>query len=250
MNKHKLALNGDSEQTTISLGFEFTLVFQPIVDVANHCIFGYEALVRGPNNESALSVLSQVNDTNRAKFDQSVSVKAIQLAHQLELKGLIGVNFFGDAADQPVAAIIAIIEAAKASNWPSHHILFELTQGERVDEAHLIQIFSEFKKINFKTAIDHFGAGYVSLRLLTQLKPDIIKLDMTLVRNIESEKEKQSTVMGILSMCKGLGISVIAKGVETSEEYLTLSYLGVSLFQGYLFAKPSFERSININDLV
>lgn len=77
-----------------SLGIDFTMAFQPIVDTENKTIFGYEALARGINNEGADSILNQLNDSNKYKFDQAIRVKALDLAKTLNLQGMLSINFY------------------------------------------------------------------------------------------------------------------------------------------------------------
>lgn len=224
------------------LGIEFTMAFQPIVDVSNQSIFGYEALVRGINNESAATILSQLNDSNRYCFDQAIRVKAIDLAKRLGLQGMLSINFLPNAVYKPETCIRATLEAAAEMDFPTDRIMFEVTEGEKVlDNDHLKSIFIEYKKHRFTTAIDDFGAGYAGLNLLADWQPDIIKLDMSLTRNINNDNVRRALVFGIIAICKELGIKVIAEGIETKEECLTLIDEGVTLFQGYLFARPGFE---------
>lgn len=224
------------------LGIDFTMAFQPIVDTEAKTIFGYEALVRGINNEGAETVLSQLNDTNRYHFDQSIRVKAIDLASSLGLKGMLSINFLPNAVYRPETCIRATLEAAAGLGFPTDRIMFEVTEGEKVlNHEHLRNIFVEYKKHNFTTAIDDFGAGYAGLNLLADWQPDVIKLDMSLTRNIDSDHIRQSIVFGILAVCRKLSIRVIAEGIETKGEYQALANEGVTLFQGYLFARPGFQ---------
>ena len=224
------------------LDINFTMAFQPIVDIFNKTIFGYEALVRGPNNESAASILSQLNDNNRYQFDQAIRVKAIQLAKKLGLQGMLSINFLPNAVYRAESCIRATLEAAAEMDFPTDRIIFEVNESEEIlDNDHLRNIFTEYKKHRFVTAIDDFGAGYAGLNLLANWQPDIIKLDMSLTRNVNSDRVRRALVFGIISICKVLNIKVIAEGIETVEECLTLADEGVILFQGYLFARPSLE---------
>lgn len=235
----------------LGLDFEFSMAFQPIVDVEKRNVFGYEALVRGPSNESANFVLDRLNDRNRYRFDQQIRVKAIDLATQLGLSGMLSINFFPNAVYKPETCIRATLEAARERNFPLERIMFEVTEGEKVtDHAHLSAIFKEYKKHNFTTAIDDFGAGYAGLNLLADWQPDIIKLDMALTRGIDSDRVRRALVFAILGACRELSIRVIAEGVETVEECMTLMDEGVTLFQGYLFSKPGFEALPAIPDAI
>lgn len=231
------------------LEIKFTMAFQPIVDYQKKSIFGYEALVRGPNKEGADYVLSQVNDANRYKFDQAIRVKALDLAKKLNLQGMLSINFLPNAVYRPETCIRATLEAANELDFPTNRIMFEVTEGEKViDHDHLKKIFIEYKKQNFTTAIDDFGAGYAGLNLLADWQPDVIKLDMSLTRNIDSDRVRRSLVFGIIAVCKELSIQIIAEGIETKEERDTLYAQGVHLFQGYYFARPGFECLPEINE--
>lgn len=224
------------------LGIAFTMAFQPIVNVKDKTIFGYEALVRGPNQEGADFILSQLNDSNRYKFDQAIRVKALDLAKKLNIQGMLSINFLPNAVYRPETCIRATLEAAAELNFPTDRIMFEVTEGEKVkDHDHLRNIFVEYKKQNFTTAIDDFGAGYAGLNLLADWQPDVIKLDMSLTRNIHNDKVRRSLVFGIIAVCKELSIKIIAEGIECAEECQTLYEQGVYLFQGYHFAYPGFE---------
>lgn len=231
------------------LEIKFTMAFQPIVDYEEKKIFGYEALVRGPNNEGADFILSQVTDTNRYKFDQAIRVKALDLAKKLNLQGMLSINFLPNAVYRPETCIRATLEAAKELDFPTSRIMFEVTEGEKVlDHDHLKNIFVEYKKQNFTTAIDDFGAGYAGLNLLADWQPDVIKLDMSLTRNIHNDRVRRSLVFGIIAVCKELSIQMIAEGIESKEERDTLYAQGVRLFQGYYFARPGFECLPEINE--
>lgn len=224
------------------LGIKFTMAFQPIVNFHEKNIFGYEALVRGIDNEGAGHILSQVTDSNRYKFDQAIRVKALDLAKKLDLQGMLSINFLPNAVYRPETCIRATLEAAAELDFPTNRIMFEVTEGEKVkDHDHLKNIFIEYKKQNFTTAIDDFGAGYAGLNLLADWQPDVIKLDMSLTRNIHNDRVRRSLVFGIIAVCKELSIQIIAEGIETREERDTLYSQGVHLFQGYYFAKPGFE---------
>ena len=110
------------------------------------------------------------------------------------------------------------------------------------DHDHLKGILGEYTRRGFKTAIDDFGAGYSGLNLLAEFQPDIIKLDMALLRNIDRDPVRQAIVRGILGVCQALNIEVIAEGVETVAELTFLRGIGVYLFQGYLLARPAYEQ--------
>lgn len=224
------------------LGFQFDYAYQPIVDVARRGIYAHEALVRGPQGEGALSVLAQVNEANRYRFDQACRVKAIKTAAQLGLAERVSINFLPNAVYKPEVCIRTTLEAARAHGFPTERIIFEVTEGERVEDGPwLATILREYQRCGFLTAIDDFGAGYAGLTLLADFRPDIVKLDMALVRGVDASRSRQAITRGMVRICAELGIQVIAEGVETASERDFFLSEGVTLMQGYLFGRPGFR---------
>jgi EAL domain-containing protein (putative c-di-GMP-specific phosphodiesterase class I) len=224
------------------LDFAFTFAFQPVVDVPEQTIYSYEALVRGRHGESADWVLDQVNDENRYRFDQDCRVAAIALAARLGIETNLSINFMPNAVYRPENCIRTTFAAAQKYGFPIERILFEVVENDVLAEAsRLVEIMSAYRRFGFTTALDDFGAGFRDLELLVRFQPDVLKLDMDLVRGIESDRARQAVVHGILVTCAELDIRVLAEGVETLAEYAWLSDAGIDLFQGYLFARPGFE---------
>jgi EAL domain-containing protein (putative c-di-GMP-specific phosphodiesterase class I) len=225
-----------------TLGFAFTYAYQPIVDLESRSIFAHEALVRGVGGEGAQSVLGRVDDANRYRFDQTCRTKAIKGAAALGMTERLSINFLPNAIYKPEACIRTTLAAARAYGFPLDRIIFEATEGDPVeDAARLANIFREYKRMGFLTAIDDFGAGYAGLTLLAEFQPDIVKIDMALVRGVDTSKSRQAITHGIMRTCNDLGVQVIAEGVETAEERDFFYSMGVRLMQGYLFSRPAFE---------
>jgi EAL domain-containing protein (putative c-di-GMP-specific phosphodiesterase class I) len=222
---------------------DFTMAFQPIVDVEIDQIYAYEALVRPVGGGTAAEILEQINHSNRYAFDQSCRVRAIELAARLDMKSILSINFLSNAVYQPAACLRKTLEAAQRVGFPVDHLMFEVTENEPVrDVAHLKSIFTEYKRRGMITAIDDFGAGHSGLNMLADFQPDIVKIDMALTRNIDGDRVRLAITRAVMSLCKDLGITVIAEGVETVNEAASLRELGVRLFQGYLFAMPAIEQ--------
>ena len=134
------------------------------------------------------------------------------------------------------------LDAARRAGLPNHMILFEITENERLrDPRHLRDIVSSYRGMGFKVAIDDFGAGHSNLDLLAGFQPDLLKLDMHLTRGIDSDPGRQAILRSMIGLCRELGIGLVAEGVEQAAEYRTLRALGVTLFQGYLFARPGLR---------
>lgn len=229
---------------------DIRMAFQPIVDSAQRSVFAYEALVRGPAGEGAVSVLSQVNHENRYAFDQKCRVVAIETAARIGLTDPISINFMPNAVYKPENCIQTTLWAADKCNFPVENIIFEFTEGELVsDLQHLKNIFDEYAKQGFRTAIDDFGSGYSGLIRLADLRPDIVKLDMELIRDIHMHPRRRKIVSAILALCEDLEIQLLAEGIETAAEYNCLADLGIEVFQGYLFGKPTLERFHAVDEI-
>ena len=232
------------------LDFNFSMAFQPIVNVKDKSVFAHEALVRGPEGESATEVFSHVNPSNLYRFDQSCRVKAIKLAAALNVPGLLSINFMPNAVYKPELCIRTTLQAAETYGFPVEKILFEVTESERItDLPHLRNIFRHYKERGFTTAIDDFGAGYAGLNLLAQFNTDLIKLDIDLVQGIATDPTRRAIARGIIQVCRELNIDVIAEGVEVRDDVQTLSDMGVELFQGFYFARPGLESLPKIHNL-
>jgi EAL domain-containing protein (putative c-di-GMP-specific phosphodiesterase class I) len=227
------------------LPFAFTMAFQPIVDLGRRRVWGYEALVRGPAGESAASILAQVTDETRYKFDQACRVKAIELAGRMlpDDDTMLSINFMPNAVYEPAACIRASLEAARRVGLRQERLMFEFTEDERVtDPAHTARIIAEYKRQGFLTALDDFGAGYSGLNLLANFQTDLIKIDMALIRGVDTDRVRQAIVAAIVGMARALNLQVIAEGVETDAEIMILHAAGIVLFQGYRLARPQLER--------
>jgi EAL domain-containing protein (putative c-di-GMP-specific phosphodiesterase class I) len=229
------------------------MAFQPIVDMETMEPFAYEALVRGLDGAPAGEILGKVTPANRYAFDQKCRVKAIETAVRhgiLDTNARLSINFLPNAVYSPKACIQLTLRTAAATGLPSDRLVFEFTENEEmVDPAHVADIVRSYRQMGFGTALDDFGAGHAGLNLLARFQPEIIKLDMELIRGIEASLARRVIVDGVARMCRKLGITLIAEGVETEEELSALRELGIRYVQGYLLGKPAFEALPAINRL-
>lgn len=228
------------------VGFELpiTMAFQPIADIRTETVFAYEALVRGQDGRGADEVMAQVSPENRYAFDQLCRTTAIDLASRLDLASngaCLSINFLANAVYEPRACIRATLAAAVRTGFPLDRIIFEFTEQEALDADHILNILRVYRAMGFKTAIDDFGAGYAGLGLLSKFQPDIVKLDMALIRDIDTDGVKRTIVRNTLNLLRDLDIQAVCEGIETRGEYDVLCDLGVSLMQGYLLARPEVE---------
>ena len=221
---------------------DFTFAYQPIVDIRTRDSIAYEALVRGPGNQSAFHIFSQVKPENLYIFDRECRVYAIALAARLGLACDLNLNLLPKSLYSAKDNILSTIEAAHQNNIALERIVLEVTEGEVIgDQSRFNELVNEYRSMGLRVAIDDFGAGYSGLNLLADFQPEQLKLDKELVRGIPGRGPRQAIVRAIVQVCCDLGIDLIAEGVEDADEYTWLCDEGVHLFQGYFFARPGFE---------
>ncbi len=220
----------------------FTYAFQPIVDVVTGKAFSYEALIRGKNNEPPNFIFSQINDSKLVEFDQLARNSAIKLATDLGINCNLNLNFLPRCMQYSDKYITETLIEAKKFSLPVERLIVEVTEEQAIiDKKTFTKCVNICRKLGVQVSLDDFGAGHSNLNLLVELVPDQIKLDMYLVRGIDSNGPRQVIVKAVVDVCTALGIDVIAEGVETIDEYFWLKQHDIFLFQGFLFAKPGFE---------
>ena len=144
---------------------------------------------------------------------------------------------FGDADN---GTEHSTLNAIRAAGLRPDRVVFEVTEADRItDLKHLKSVLDFYRDAGFKVALDDLGSGYSSLNLVHQLRPDIVKLDMELVRDVHKDEYKAIIAQKILELTQHLGITTVAEGVETREELAWVREHGADFVQGYLIAKPA-----------
>ena len=231
---------GDQAGLVTSFGHALETLYtayQPIVSWSKRSVVAYEALLRcrEPNLPhpgavlDAAERLGRVHELGRAT--RSSAIKALPRLSQdvtlflnLHPSDLLDPQLF--ATDGPLAAV-------------ADRIVLEITERATLHEMNDVRSrIASLRKLGFRIAIDDLGAGYAGLTSFTLLEPDIVKLDMALVRDVHREPKKRTLVRTMIAMCKELGIIVTSEGIETPEERDELARSGCDLMQGYLFARP------------
>lgn len=222
-----------------------TSYFQPIVRVDEpESIFAYEALLRG-EKEGEIVTAGSILDAARGcdmlfQVDREARLSAIRTASELAIKEKVFVNFLPAAIYDPKTCLRTTEREIERSGLTAEQVVFEVVETERVTNAsHLLNILQHYRERGFKIALDDLGAGFSSLNLMNKLRPDYIKLDMELVREVQQDSFKAVVLGRLLDMGKALGIETIAEGVETPEEFDWLARNGATYAQGYLFARPA-----------
>ncbi len=173
------------------------------------------------------------------QFDEEGRLVAVQMAADLEIDCFLSLNFLPRSLQVSPSAVLSTLRAADQHGVGADRIILEVSEGEAIDDTR--GFVSRVKDLGCRIAIDDFGAGYSGLNLLADFQPDLIKIDMNLVRDIVNCGPRQAIVRAIIQACKELDIDVVAEGVETTDEFHWFEDQGVRLFQGFLFAKAQFE---------
>ncbi len=227
------------------LGFTLRTAFHPILDLEGERVFAYEALVRGDKGEGAAEVIGRVTPEQMYSFDQACRVTAIReavAAGIIDTGAGLSINFLPNAVYSPKACIQLTLATARETGFPPNRLIFEFTENEKIETAHLQSIIAAYRALGFSTAIDDFGAGHAGLGLLADLPTDLVKLDMALVRGIDREPRRRAITEMAVNLIRRLGADVIAEGVETPSELEVVRLLGVRFVQGFLFGKPALGR--------
>ena len=223
--------------------FEFDIAFQAIFDMGADSVWGYEALVRGPNGESAAEVIAGIPDPAIYAADQHCRETAIALAASHGLTDYLSVNFLRGSLLAPENYIAETLACADRHGFPINRLMLEFSETEQVqdiDESR--RAVNQHIARGFLTAMDDFGAGYQGLSLLCDVRPDVIKMDMSLIRNVDQDPRRAKIVAAIVQLCRDLDIKPVCEGIETQGELDCLMALGVSHFQGFLLARPQINQ--------
>ena len=230
--------------TQPSVSFKsYSHAYQPIIHAPTNSIFTYEALIRGRDNEPAWTVLQQVDPSERQLFEAECCNAAVTLASRMGLSTRLNLNYSPSTLQSSKSVLKSLLTTALQCQILTEQIVVEILEKEIVQAFEDFRIaLNSYRGSGLAFAIDDFGAGYAGLNLLAEFQPDFVKLDMNLVRGIESNGPRQAIVRGIQRTCLDLGIDIIAEGVETAEEYAWFRSNGIEFFQGFLLAKPAFEQ--------
>ena len=242
--RHHLELRMDL--TTALARNEFSLVYQPIIATCGQRISGVEALLRW--NHPHLGLVSPVDFIPIA--EQSGQITAIG---EWVLKTACAEAATWDyGADAPyisvnVAApqlrcenfIDLILSTLAETNLPPARLLLEITESMLVeDSANARTVLTRLRDLGVRIAIDDFGTGYSSLAYLRSLCVDVVKIDQSFIRDLDTNTDHQALTRTILALAEGLEMTAIAEGVETDHEFVELSRLGCSYAQDFLFSRP------------
>jgi len=226
-----------------------TTWFQPIVD-ANGNLYAHECLLRGlDDHDHAVSpapLFAMATDANFLfTLDRLARITAIRNAAKRNLPEKIFINFSPNSIYEPEYCLRTTWAEIRKSNLKPENIVFEVVESEEIrDIDHLNRVLAEYRDNGFKIALDDVGAGYNSLQQIAGIHPDFVKIDMTLIRNVDKDGIRANIVASLIELSKKSGILTIAEGIETEAEYRWLIDNGIDYLQGYFIARPSADPTI------
>lgn len=218
-------------------------LFQPIISLSERRIIGYEALSRGPSNSplhSPIALFAVARQAGRLnELEIACRESACRRFNEQQLPGKLFLNVSPEslleAAHQPGRTL----QLLQDFGIPPSQVVIELTEQTPTDDFQLLQnALHHYRAMGFSIALDDLGAGYSSLRLWSELRPDYVKIDRHFIDGIHQDALKREFVGSIMQIAKASRAQVIAEGIELSEELAVLTDMGVDLVQGYLLCRP------------
>jgi len=244
--RQALALLGMSGGTSDRAGLEGSferalnglwIAFQPIVRASNRSVFGYEAFLRSdeptlPNPHQVLDAAQRLGELPR--LGRAVRDRTAAVARESDQAPALFVNLHPQDLMDP-----DLFDSNSPLGSIADRVVLELT--ERASVGSIEEMRSKIallRERGFRIAVDDLGAGYAGLNSFALLEPEIVKLDITLVRDIDTSPVKQKLINSMTALCEDMGLAIVAEGVETPSERDMLVELGCDLLQGYQFARP------------
>lgn len=223
---------------------DLTVLAQPIMNLHSGEVFGWEILTRGPQNTPYHSPLDLFEFAYQAdllsQMEFVVFKKAFQEIAALGIQEQVFINVTAITITHPL--FLHHIQSLLAENprLSARKIIFELTERHAIrDYMHMSNVLRKLRELGFRIAVDDAGAGYSSLQSISELVPDIIKIDKSVIQNIDQVSVKQSMLKALLYFAETINCQVVAEGVEREEEADVLFQHQVDMGQGYYFAKPA-----------
>ncbi|KMJ58843.1 hypothetical protein AB685_07115 [Bacillus sp. LL01] len=222
---------------------DITLLAQPIMDVSKGGIKAWELLTRGPKSslmENPLQLFSIAKQTNRLfSLEMLILEKAFQLIYQCKMKEAIFINFTPTTLNE-VELIEKVLTLLK--KYPEiipRNIAIEVTEQDSTDGLkNFERNIQALRELGFQIAVDDTGAGYASFHTINRIMPDIIKIDRSVIQDIDKNQVKERMLQGLLLIAHETGSLVVAEGIERQEEVQVLSKHKVDMAQGYFYARP------------
>ncbi|MFT6463425.1 bifunctional diguanylate cyclase/phosphodiesterase [Halopseudomonas sp.] len=223
-----------------------SVLFQPIVSMVQQRIVGYEALSRGPSNSSLHSPLTLFATARQCglltELEMLCRRKAVIAFSRMQLPGSLFLNVSPESLLEKQHYPGRTLAMLKSCGMTPDQVVIELTEQAPIDDFALLQsALVHYREMGFRIALDDLGAGYSSLRLWSELRPDFVKIDRHFIDGIHLDPLKREFVGSILNLAKASQAHIIAEGIEQTEELQVLEEMGVDWVQGYWLGRPETQ---------
>lgn len=243
LQQSRLAIRNKERLQEIIVNENIQTVFQPIVDLRDMSILGYEALSRGPVNtefETPIMLFALARETGLLfELDRLCRKKALQNAKTISSDKLVFVNTLPNTIHDPEFRGKYLKDFLKDINIRPSNIVFEITEGAAIENYGLFrEAVKYYTDLGISVAIDDTGTGYSTLESIIEIRPQYLKFDISMIKNIDKSIIKRELLKALISVSNHIKAKVIAEGIETYEELNALIKLGVHIGQGFIFSRP------------
>ncbi|MCL5042521.1 MAG: EAL and GGDEF domain-containing protein [Gammaproteobacteria bacterium] len=223
-----------------------TILFQPILSITQKRIMGYEALTRGPSNSPLHSPLTLFSAARHwgllTELEMLCRAKAVEAFSRMQLPGRLFLNVSPESLLEKQHYPGRTLAMLTAVGMSPEQVVIELTEQAPIENFGLLHsALFHYRDMGFAIALDDLGAGYSSLRLWSELRPDFVKIDRHFIDGIHLDPLKREFVGSILSLAQASMAHIIAEGIEQPEELKVLEEMGVDWVQGYLLGRPAAQ---------
>lgn len=235
--KEKVLRSRGRQLRTIIDRRRISTVYQPIIDLETRTVMGYEALSRGPRGEfETPDALFQIAYQTELvwKLERVCRERAMRRLSRLKPEQLMFINI------EPACIFDAKLVEGDFIRRFASRLVFEITERAAITDFSTFRQAVQFlKRSGFKVALDDVGSAYAGLRVVSEIAPDLIKLDMQLTRGADNNQVKRQLIGAVAKFCTDVGVPLIVEGIETQEELQAVQALGIHLAQGFLFGPPA-----------
>ncbi|TBU95999.1 bifunctional diguanylate cyclase/phosphodiesterase [Stutzerimonas kirkiae] len=234
---------------------DISTLFQPIVSLSERRILGYEALTRGPSDSplhSPINLLAAARHGGRLnELEMACRQNACRCFSQRRLRGKLFLNASPESLLEASHKPGRTLEFLRTYGLSPEQVVIELTEQSPTDDVALLDTaLHHYRDMGFLIALDDLGAGYSSLRMWSELRPDYVKIDRYFIDGIHLDAVKRKFVESILKIARTSHSQVIAEGIELQEELTVLMEMGVDLVQGYLLGRPQEQPCLDAERIV
>ena len=224
---------------------EFDSHLQPIIDLKNYTLFGYESLLRASDYSKKFNPGVLFEAASMTGFHSMLDQKARKAAIESRIgqvnPGLKSfINFLPSTIYNPEFCLQHTFSIINEFGMNPKDLVFEVVETEKIEDVeHLKAVLDVYKREGMKVALDDVGSGFATLEMLTLLKPDYVKIDRSYIDHCDSNIANQQFLNKVLKIAQDIGIYVLAEGIEREEELQYCKEIGFHYAQGYYIGKPS-----------